>query len=83
MVRPDGDGGAVGGFFYREEKTVQWPPARMQFPIDGAANDCRGFISAAPGEADVETGPATRRIVYAAVGLALMLSPLAVWLMGR
>lgn len=84
MVRPDGKGGAAGGFFYREGKTVRCPPPRMQFPIHGGAADCRGLLHATPEETNPETpGSRTKRLLYATVGLVLMLSSFAIWLIGR
>lgn len=89
MVRPDGNVGPTGGFFYREGKTVGYPRADMQFPISSQAVDCRGLLFVREIQPDeepaVEQKPrATRqRLTYAAVGLALMLSPVAYWMASR
>ena len=83
MIRPDGNAGAVGGFFYREGRMVQCPPARMQFPIDGAARDCPDLPVATAQDTDPAAPATARRVVYATIGLALMLSSFAIWLMGR
>jgi len=84
MIRPDGNGGAVGGFFYREGKIVRCPPAWMEFPIDGGAGDCHGFVRATLEDTDAGR-PTTRteRLLYATVGLVLMICSVAIWSMGR
>ena len=85
MVRPDEKKGAVGGFFFRDGKTIRCPVASLQFPIDSAAKDCSESAAAAeesPEPVD-EPGGGTRRLLYAAIGFALMCSSLAIWLVGR
>jgi hypothetical protein len=84
MVRPDSDEGVIGGFFYRDGKTVRCPPMGMQFPIDSEAHDCRGWGSPIHVDAGDEPSPSRgRRLVYAAIGLVLMASSFAIWLIGR
>lgn len=84
MIRPDHRAGAVGGFFYREHKTVRCPESSMQFPLDSRATNCRGTIAAVNADTSQKAPEGTaRRLVYAAVGLVLMLGSLAIWLVGR
>jgi hypothetical protein len=84
MVRPDGKGGAVGGFFYRKGKTVRYPTMHMQFPIDAGAGDCRASVRPTLEGTYPETAPSrAKRLLYAIVGLALMLASFAIWLTGR
>lgn len=85
MVRPDARYGAIGGFFYREDKTVRCPAREMQFPIDPASPDCRMVAYHEPEDDhddDARDEPkSAKRLVYAGVGLVLLLSPVVVWLL--
>ena len=85
ITRPDARHGAIGGFFYMAEKTIRYPVPEMQFPIDPASPDCRTLPSPeAEDEVDDDAGKEpkrAKRLVYAAVGLALLLSPVVVWLL--
>jgi hypothetical protein len=89
MVRPDGNDGPTGGFFYREGKTVGYPRADMQFPISSQAVDCRGLLFVRETdhgeESTIERRPRNtrQRLAFAAVGLLLMLSPAAFWMATR
>lgn len=84
MVRPDTEHGAVGGFFYREDRTVKVPGTAMQFPISPDALDCKGLLCMGS-ETQSELGEQRRhskrrRLLFATAGLALILCPLVIWL---
>ena len=85
MVRPDATHGAVGGFFYREDRTVKVPAPSMQFPISSDALDCRGLLCMGHdandgGRETAQRRSRRKRLFFAAAGLALILSPVVMWL---
>ncbi len=90
MIRPDGSGDAIGGFFYREGRTIRCPSPALQFPISADALDCKGMLcvkeqerAEAPQAEAVAEEPRKRfsvkRLLYAAAGLVFLLSPVAIW----
>ena len=81
MIRPDGTGRAIGGFFFRQGKAIQYPTATMQFPIDETTADCHPVLREVIDDTEADSG--TKRLLYAGIGLVLMLASLAIWLVGR
>ena len=84
MVRPDATHGAIGGFFYREDRTVKVPAESMQFPISPEALDCRGLLCVGREAEDraretAERQSRRKRLFFAAAGLALIVSPVVMW----
>jgi len=85
IIRPDANDTAMGGFFFRDGRTVLCPPDSMQFSIDSTAADCRRPFTPLSEEPVVEETPSSpmMRLFYGTLGMALLLLSVTVWLAGR
>ncbi len=91
MIRPDAVESAIGGFFYREGRTIHCPSRALQFRISAEALDRDGMLcvkeparAAEPRTAvviddDAPSHSPLKRIIYAVAGVALLLSPYVIW----